>query len=128
MKSIVKSIILLSAAVLLASCSDKLLGTWTIQKYETTTPGEQGVTLSNIGTMTFEKNGHGMKNISYTIFNETKNDKTPFTWEASEKFITIDSEGSEFAKTWIVIEKKKDFILLKSTDGANQVQILELKK
>ena len=41
------------AMTLLTSCSHRMVGTWTVQRYETTTPGQQGVALSNIGTMQF---------------------------------------------------------------------------
>lgn len=67
---------LLLIGVTFMSCSDRIVGTWSIQKYETTTPEKQEVSLKNIGTMTFYKNGEGEKNISYTVFETLKEDKT----------------------------------------------------
>lgn len=110
------------------SCSKKFVGTWTIQKYETSTPSQPGVSLNNIGTMTFKKNGNGEKNISYTIFESTKEDKSNFEWTLAGNLLTIKSDGSEFSKTWIVIKDEKKFQKLQSTNGNNQVQVLELKK
>ncbi|MEA5111233.1 hypothetical protein SDC9_15595 [bioreactor metagenome] len=113
---------------LLSACSPKLAGTWSIQKYETSTPGQEGVSLKNIGTITFAKSGNGEKNISYSIFGSVVEDNLPFTWTASGNLITINSEGSELSKTWIVVENKKKAQRWKSTDGANQVQILEIAR
>lgn len=126
MKQLSKSTGLALIAIILGSCAPKLAGTWSIQKYETTAPGEQGVSLNNIGTITFNKNGNGEKNISYIIFGTTIEDKLPFSWSASENMVTIESEGSELSKTWIVVEGKKKSQHWRSTDGANKVQILEL--
>ena len=51
----------------MASCSPRLVGTWTVQRFETTQPGKQGSILKNIGTINFNKNGIGEKNVNYTI-------------------------------------------------------------
>ena len=114
--------------VTLMSCSKHIVGTWNIQKYETTTAAKQGIALTNIGTMTFKKNGSGEKNISYTIFETKKEDKSSFKWTQSENYITIESDGSEFSKTWIVVKDENKFQKWQSTDGNNQVQVLELVK
>jgi len=117
---------LLFIGVTLSSCSDRIVGTWNIQKYETTTPEKQDVSLKNIGTMTFHKSGKGEKNISYTIFESLKEDKSSFQWKRSEKFITLDGLASEFSKIWIVMTDESKFQKWQSTDSNNQVQILEL--
>ena len=117
------------ATTLLTSCSHKMVGTWTVQRYETTTPGQQGVALSNIGTMQFSRNGSGEKNLNYSVLGVTRNDQIPFKWTWNDgKYFTIDGEGSEFAKTWIIMTNKMNFQKWKSTDGTNNIQILELKK
>lgn len=121
-----KFALLLVIGVTFNSCSDRIVGTWTIQKYETTTPEKQDVSLKNIGTMTFYKNGKGEKNISYTIFESMKEDKSSFKWKRTEKFITIDGRESDFSKTWIIMTDDGKFQKWQSTDGNNQVQILEL--
>jgi hypothetical protein len=114
--------------LILSSCSPKLVGTWTVAKYETTTPGKQATTLSNIGTMRFDKNGHGQKDLEYRLFDQTRVDKEPFQWESMDNYVVIQSESSQFAKTWILITDKKKEQKWKSTDGANEVHILELIK
>ncbi len=116
------------AGILLTSCSNRLVGTWTIQKYESVKSGQTSVSLTNIGTMKFLRNGEGEKNINYTIFGEVKEDNSLFKWKLSDKFINIDSQGSEFSKTWIIIKNNKKFQQWQTTDGSDQVVTLELKK
>lgn len=111
-----------------SSCAPKLVGTWNIARYETTEPGQQAVALSNIGTMTFRKNGDGEKNISYTIFGRNRTDDSRFGWHSTGPYVGIESPNSEFSKTWIIITNKRKEQKWKSTDGANRVQVLELKK
>jgi hypothetical protein len=113
---------------MLGSCSHVLTGTWTVQKYETLKPGEKGVTLSNIGTITFQNNGNGEKNISYALFDLVREDNLPFKWTSFDSYITIESENSEFAKLWIVTKSKRKAQVWKTTDGANEVKVLELVK
>lgn len=120
---------LVITAVFLTACSSRMVGTWTVQRYETTTPGQQGVALSNIGTMQFKNNGSGEKNLNYSVLGITRNDQIPFNWTWNDgKYISIESSGSEFSKTWIIMENKKKFQKWKSTDGSNNIQILELRK
>ena len=117
------------ATTLLTSCSQRMVGTWTVQRYETTTPGQQGVALSNIGTMQFKGNGSGEKNLNYSVLGIQRDDKLPFNWTWNDgKYISIESNGSDFSKTWIIMTNKKKFQKWKSTDGTNNVQIIELKK
>jgi hypothetical protein len=119
---------LVIVATFFASCSQGIVGNWSIQKYQSTIPDQQDIILSNVGTINFNRNGTGEKNVSYTIFDLTKTDITPFTWTISENLLTIVSDGSEFSKTWIQVENQKSFQYLTSTDGQNRVQILELRK
>ncbi len=117
----------LAAVTFLHACSHRLVGTWTVQRYETTTPGQQGVTLTNIGTIQFLKNGSGEKYLNYNVLGISRNDKVPFKWTWTDsKYITIDGEDSEFAKTWIIMTNKKKLQKWKSTDGTNNIQIIEL--
>lgn len=119
-------LLLSSIFVLFTSCSHRLVGTWNISKYETVTPGKQGMSLTNIGTMTFYKNGSGSKQLSYSVMGLVRNDNMPFTWTAGDNLVTISGSGTELAKTWIQVDNKKKFQKWKSTDGSNEVQILEL--
>lgn len=115
-------------ATLFSSCSHRMVGTWTVQNYETVEPGKKGVSANNVGTMTFKRNGKGTKELTFSALGIWKVDKTPFTWSVNENFLTISGEGSDFAKTWIISENKRKYQKLRSTDGANQVQIIELAK
>ncbi|MBE0637042.1 MAG: lipocalin family protein [Bacteroidales bacterium] len=114
--------------VSLASCSEKIIGTWNIASYEESTKGKQGAVLSNIGTITFEKSGNGTKDISYSIMGILMEDKLPFTWTLEENIVTIEGEDSEFSKTWIVMENKRKSQSWKSTDGSSEVHKLKLTK
>lgn len=113
---------------MLTSCSARLIGTWNVERYQRATPGEQGMAVSNIGTITFEKNGNGTKNLDYSLLGVSKEDASPFKWSATEEFITIEGDDSELSKTWIFIENKNGYQKWQSTDGANSVQTLELVK
>jgi len=114
---------------LLSSCSPKIVGTWNVDKYETSVGGKSDLSLSNIGTITFRRNGNGEKSLNYKVLGVQRDDNIPFKWNwDNETFITIDSEGSEFSKTWIIIENKKKVQRWKSTDGSNLVQELTLVK
>ncbi|MFV0607306.1 MAG: hypothetical protein ACK5NK_15865 [Niabella sp.] len=117
-----------SVVLLLSSCAPKITGTWNIDKYETTIPGQEGIRLTNIGTMKFKKNGDGEKNITYTLFGRNKQDFSSFGWYSTGPYIGIESPGSDFSKTWIIITNKRKQQKWKSTDGANGVQVLELSK
>ncbi len=123
---------LLLAAVLVTalfmSCTNAIVGKWSVQKYENTIPGEQVVTLSNIGEISFNRDGTGEKDITYTVFDFSKTDTNPFSWTINENFVTIVGDNSEFAKTWIRVVDQKKYQYWTSTDGENRIQILELKK
>lgn len=110
------------------SCSPKVVGTWNVQNYETTSPGQLGVALRNIGTMTFKSNGSGDKQLEYSVFGSQKSDVLPFMWQMEKPYVVIDSEGSDLSKIWIVTKCSRKYIQMKSTNGAKEVQILELSK
>ena len=110
------------------ACSNHLVGTWNIQKYSTTKTGQASVLLNNIGTITFYKDGNGEKNLNYILSGEVKKDSLPFKWAITDKYIRIDSKGSDFAKTWVLTDNKKKFQKWETTDGSDLLEILELKK
>jgi len=116
------------AVLFLTSCSEKIVGTWNVQKFETTKLGEQNISLNNIGTITFNKNNTGEKSLYYNILGVETKDDVPFVWTLNEPYITIESENSSIAKTWIMIENKNKTQKWKSTDGSNEIQTLELTK
>lgn len=118
----------LIAVLSLTSCSEKVVGTWNVQKFETIRPGQQNISLNNIGTITFNKNNTGEKNINYDVLGIQTTDNVPFSWRMNETYITIESENSELSKTWIIIESKNKSQKWQSTDGSNEIQTLELTK
>lgn len=118
----------LVAILFLTSCSEKIVGTWNVQKFETIKPGEQNISLNNIGTITFNKNNTGEKSLYYNVLGVETKDDVPFKWSLNEPYITIESENSSIAKTWILIENNRKSQKWKSTDGSNEIQTLELTK
>lgn len=116
------------ALISLASCSDKIIGAWNIASYEEGTPDSKGVVLTNIGTITFDKNGSGTKDISYSIMGIPMEDKFPFEWKLENNVVTIEGEESELSKTWIIVESKRKSQSWKSTDGGNELHKLQLRK
>lgn len=64
-------------STLVTSCAQRLTGTWTVQLYETVTPGQPGVPLQNIGTMKFKNNGTGEKDLDYTVLDITRAEHVP---------------------------------------------------
>jgi hypothetical protein len=112
----------------MTSCSHRLVGTWSVQKYQTETPGKEGSTLSNIGSITFNKDRTGSKKLDFKVLGIQKNDTVPFEWTATEDFVTIKGENSALVKTWIYIENKSKSQKWQATDGANTVQTLEMVK
>ncbi len=119
---------ILMCIFLLSSCAPNIIGTWNVVRYETVDGGQKGLVLNNIGTITFNKKGVGEKRISYNVLGAQRNDSTSFSWKSDDSFVTISSDYSDFSKTWILIENSRKKQLWKATDGANQVQIMELKK
>ncbi len=121
------------SALLITSCSPKLVGTWNVDRYEVDNQKGQNITTRNAGEIVIKKNGKGEKNISYNMFQNEFSDMQEFRWAMQgDDLITITStnsyEKSDFDKTWIMITNSKKKQLWKSTDGKNSVQILELSK
>lgn len=114
--------------IFFSSCSHRLVGTWNVVNYETVEPGKEGVSAKNIGTITFQRNGNGTKELTFGMSVNRIEDLTPFSWTVNNDFLTISGQESEIAKTWIIVENKSKYQKLKSTDGSTQVQIIELAK
>jgi len=117
-------------------CSQKIIGTWNVDRYEVNNQKGQNITTRNAGEIVLNKDGSGEKNIEYNIFNNEFSDVQKFDWKLMDSNLTItgnerkskDEKKSDFDKTWIVITNKKDKQLWKSTDGSNAVQIIELSR
>ncbi len=118
----------MSFLFMLSSCAPRLVGTWTVQKYESESVGNKGISVQNVGSISFDRDGTGQKEMNYKVLGMEKDDSTPFKWSATKNYITIESEDSDISKTWIFLENKNTKQKWKSTDGKNQVQTLELVK
>lgn len=118
-----------SLLISLYSCSEKIVGTWEIAKYQRIIPGGKNeVTVTNIGTMKFKSNKTGEKEVKYSILNNKVESLTSFKWNLFDNYITIHGADDEFNKTWIQVENSRKLQILKSTDGSDGVQVLELRK
>ena len=115
-------------AAMLTSCSNKLVGTWIIQRYDIVIPEQKSVSFYNIGFMRFEEDGTGSNNIIYDISGVKIVDRMPFKWKATDNNITIISKGSEFCRKWRLLENKRRSQKWETTNDSNQVQTLELTK
>jgi len=118
--------------LLLTACSSDLVHTWNIDLFEINKDNGQKTKSKNIGTITFNKNGTGNKNISYSIFDSNYTDKAPFKWEKHEGYILLQAtetgSNSKLNKAWIIIKDESKTQVWKSTDGKNSVQVLKLSR
>lgn len=119
--------------MLLTSCSAekrfhrRLVGTWNIERYEQQFPGGNRESASDIGTITFRKNGSGDKNLSVLTRSLNRRDNSDFSWKNSTDAVTIISNNSDLAKTWLVVKNKKSYQQWKATTSTT-VQTMELRK
>ncbi len=134
MKSLlVRSFALFTVVTLLASCSAqkrfhrRLVGTWNIERYEQRFANGDNEVATDLGTITFRKNGSGDNDISVLTRGVRKPDNSDFSWNNSTEEVTIISRNTYIAKSWIVMENKRKKQIWKSTTQAN-VQTMELRK
>ncbi len=117
----------------LASCSAekqfhrRLVGTWNIERYEQQFANGERESASNLGTITFRKNGGGDKEINILTRGLDKRDNSDFSWKNTADAVTIISNNSDLAKTWLVMKNKKTTQQWKSTNQTT-VQTMELRK
>ncbi len=113
----------------MSSCTHRMVGVWNVSSFETKTPNQAASSLQNIGSMEFKKNGVGEKNLEYTVLDTTHKDQSPFSWSwTDDKYITITSENSHLAKTWIIVKNKKKEQVWETTDGSDTIISIELTK
>ncbi|MCE1156364.1 MAG: lipocalin family protein [Bacteroidales bacterium] len=119
---------ILAIGLLLSGCSPRIIGVWQVENYEIISNSAESVKATNIGTIRFTADGNGQKELNFSVLGMNQVDKAAFTWVLNENFITVSGDSSSFVKTWIVLENKKNFQKLTSTDGARQVQVMELRR
>jgi hypothetical protein len=128
MKRISKITGIMLLLIAFSACSPRIVGTWEIAQYEEGAPGEKAMSLSNIGTMTFNNDHTGDKDVSYKMMGLDFTDQQPFKWRKDSNTITIDGEeDSEFAKTWIILSNRRKTQEWQATDG-RELQRLKLRK
>jgi hypothetical protein len=127
-KTSLNFILLLGVIAVFSSCSPRIVGVWNVESFETVSQGKEAISAKNIGKITFQKDGTGVKDLSFTILGIVKEDKTPFKWILNDNLLTISGQESDFVKTWIVVDNQKKYQKIKSTDGADQVQTVVLRK
>lgn len=108
--------------------SRRLRGTWQIINYNVERPNVRSAAVPNYGTITFNKNGTGRLDATNIFLGMERSGQTEFNWANTENIVVIRWKNSEFAKSWIVITNKKNDQVWKSTDGANAVETLELRR
>ena len=117
----------------LASCSAerrfhrRLVGTWEIARYEQRFGNGETELASDLGTVTFRKNGSGTNDISVLTRGVRQPDAGDFSWRNTTEEVTIISRNSYLAKSWIVMKNTRSSQVWKSTTQAN-VQTMELRK
>ena len=128
-----RSLAFLFVVSLLASCTAekrfhrRLVGTWDVVTYEQRFPNGENEVASDLGTVTFHKNGSGSNDISVLTRGVRKPDNSDFSWKNTIDEVTILSRNTLLAKSWIVVRNKKSQQIWKSTIQAN-VQTMELRK
>lgn len=121
------------ALSLLVSCTAerrlhrRLVGNWSIERYEQRFSNGETETASNLGTITFRKNGGGDKELSILTRSLRQRDDSDFSWKNTADDVTIISNNSELAKTWLVMKNKRSFQQWKSTTQGT-VQTMELRR
>jgi len=124
---------ILISTLLLFSCSAeqklkrRITGEWNVAAYtEQNVEGEDG-TVDNAGTMSFYKNGKGVKNITGISWIRNFKEGREFRWQNSANTVTLFDKNSIFAKSWIITVNKQKRQEWKSTDRGN-VQTLQLRR
>jgi hypothetical protein len=110
--------------------SKRLRGTWQIVNYNVERPeARSAAPAPDYGSITFNKDYSGSLDNSSIFDNlSSRQGQYRFRWSNTENIVVIKGEGSGVSKSWIVVTNKKDQQVWKSTDGANKVSTLELRR
>ncbi|MBK8426453.1 MAG: hypothetical protein IPL27_11020 [Lewinellaceae bacterium] len=108
--------------------SRRLEGNWEIVQYKTEIQQLQRTAFPPYRNITFMKRGRGRVSANNEYTEEKGGQGFDFEWTCTDNTVTMRGFDTDFARSWIVVENKKTRQVWKSTDGANGVQTLELKK
>ncbi len=119
--------------VALSSCSaqkqlrQRITGTWNVVRYEILYPSGQREETLNVGTVIFYRNGSGDNDMPIlTRLLRTPNTRR-FAWKNTDQSVTIISENTFLAKSWIVVENRRHRQVWRSTTN-ELIQTMELQK
>ena len=108
--------------------SRRLEGNWEIVQYKTEIQQLQRTAFPPYRNITFMKRGRGRVSANNEYREEKGGQGFDFEWTCTDNTVTMRGFDTDFARSWIVVENKKTRQVWKSTDGANGVQTLELRK
>lgn len=129
------NLLIIASSVIFVACSaqkklaGQVSGEWVIEYYENKKPDESSATMTNIGSITFHKDGSGSKSISYSIMGSDYVDSKSFQWNNTDNTVTITGhDESMISKSWIVLKSSSKSQDWRSTDSQGNVQIMKLRK
>ena len=108
--------------------SRRLEGNWEIVQYKTEIQQFQRTAFPPYRSISFMKKGRGRVSANNEYNAEKGGQGFDFEWTNTENTVTMRGFDTDFARSWIVVENKKSSQVWKSTDGANGVQTLELRR
>lgn len=116
--------------------SKRLRGTWQIVNYDVQRPVAYSTNSrgnQSFGSITFNKDGSGYTDNASIFDNMTsayrqQQNQYYFSWTNTENVVVFKAQNSNVSKSWIVVTNKKGEQIWKTTDGANEVKTLELKR
>lgn len=108
--------------------SRRLEGSWEIVQYKSEIQQLNRTAVMPYRNITFLKKGRGRVSANNEFTDEKGGQGFDFDWTCTDNTVTMRGFDSEFARSWIVVENKKSSQIWKSTDGANGVQTLEIRR
>ena len=128
MKKFIPIFIGIISVLVLTSCSHRLADTWRVTHYEIQNSNFQTARVTNIGTMSFDNNNRGNKNLEFNFFNTQIRDVSPFSWDDSKTFIVIKSDNSDLSRTWKKVKNKSNYQKWVNEDTSDEKRIIILRK
>ncbi len=105
----------------------RLVGVWSVTRYEILYPSGQREETFNVGTVVFNRNGSGDNDMPILTRNVRTPESRRFSWKNTDQSVAIVSENTFLAKAWIVVENRRTRQVWRSTTN-ELVQTMELQK